>query len=393
MVSGNIGSTSNALRYENMIQNTKEQDCAICAETLRAPQFPETRVTEGCTHAPNTCFECIRRNIDSQLETRMWNQLSCPECPARLGYADVEKYASKPTFQRYDSLALRDGISSDPNFRWCTAPSCNSGQVHSEGAESPLMICNSCRLLSCFTHQTPWHEGMTCVEFDSPEAAQGTSETSKPAGSGGLLSSLAEMCGWNREIVLGGVKRRETDQEKKDRKIAMRLFQEQEEVERARLQRIEQESRERAEAEEAEQREEQRRALEAQEERERRERELQLQREERQRQAQETQQARARQRKEESASTTLLQMNTKACPGNCGWRIEKNDGCDHMTCGISQTMSASYSIADFKVPQAPVAAINFAGYVSRLGRPYNETGIHPMRRLASIILGIYEGAI
>ncbi|KAF7502706.1 hypothetical protein GJ744_005245 [Endocarpon pusillum] len=140
------------------------------------------------------------------------------------------------------------------------------------------------------------------------------------------------MCGWNREIFLGGVRRRETDQEKKDRKMAMRLFKEQEEAERVRLRRIEQENKRQAEAEEVERQENERLAREAQAERERRERELRLQREEREREAREAQQSRVRRQKEESASTTLLQTNTKACPGNCGWRIEKKDGCDHMTC-------------------------------------------------------------
>jgi IBR domain, a half RING-finger domain len=315
-----------------MIRAAKEQDCAVCADTLRGSQFPERPVTGSCTHASSTCLDCIQRHIESQLENRMWNQLCCPECPSLLGYADVEKYASKATFQRYDSLTMRDGISSDPNFRWCTASECNSGQVHSEGAESPLMICNSCRMMSCFTHQAPWHEGMTCIEFDNPQSAQGASEESNPAGSGGLLSSLAEMCGRNRDVVVGGVKRKETGQERKDRKMAMRLFKEQEEEEKKKLQRIEQENRKQEQAQELERQETERRVREAQEERERQQCEQQQRREEQQRRAQEAQQSRARRQQEDLASTTLLQAETKACPGNCGWRIEKNDGCDHMTC-------------------------------------------------------------
>lgn len=252
------------------------------------------------------------------------------------------------------------------------------------------MICISCRSLSCFTHQTPWHEGMTCLEFDNPEAAQDTSETSIAPGRSGFLTSLAEMCGRNREIFLGGVRRRETDQEKKDRKMAMRLFKEQEEAERVRLQRIEQENKSQAEAEEAERQENERLACEAQAERERRERELRLQREEREREAREAQQSRVRRQKEESASTTLLQTNTKACPGKCGWRIEKKDGCDHMTCWDSQPLRASHGVADVELAQALGVAINFAGYVLRLGRAYNETGIHRMSRRAGIIPAICE---
>ena len=303
-----------------MLQLAKEQDCIICAETLRVSHFPEGKITNHCTHVSTTCFQCIIHHIESQLETRMWDQLNCPQCPALLGYADIKKYASKTTFQKYDSLTMRNVVSSDPNFRWCTATKCSSGQVHPDGVESPLIVCGSCRTLSCFTHQIPWHEGMTCVEFDNPESTRETSESPNCVKSRGFLSSLVELCDWNREIIVGGVKRKETDQEKKDRKIAMRLFKEQEEEERKRLQIIEQKASQQAQAEEVERQDKERRAREAQ---------LQI---ELQRQVRETHLARARQQKEESASSKLLEKNTKPCPGKCGWRIEKKDGCDHMTC-------------------------------------------------------------
>ncbi|KAF1972361.1 hypothetical protein BU23DRAFT_387472, partial [Bimuria novae-zelandiae CBS 107.79] len=39
------------------------------------------------------------------------------------------------------------------------------------------------------------------------------------------------------------------------------------------------------------------------------------------------------QRMQEAASAKVISMLTKTCPGEgCGWNIEKNGGCDHMTC-------------------------------------------------------------
>lgn len=248
----------------------------------------------------------------------MWDQIDCPECSALLEYADVAKFASKTIFQMYDSLMMRDAVSSDPNFRWCTA--CSSGQVHSDGAESPLIICTSCRAMSCFTHQSPWHEGITCVDFDNLKSPEEKGKGSSLLGSRRFLSSLTDMCDWNHKINISGVHRKETDQEKKDRKLAMRMVKEQEEEEKKRLRRIEQNTRKVAQAKEAERQEKARRVREAQE------------KAERERQAKETQKIRARQQKEESATDALLQKITQPCPGKCGWRIEKKDGCDHMTC-------------------------------------------------------------
>jgi E3 ubiquitin-protein ligase RNF14 len=45
-----------------------------------------------------------------------------------------------------------------------------------------------------------------------------------------------------------------------------------------------------------------------------------------------------RREKEEAASKKKVKETSRRCPGeNCGWRIEKNDGCDHMTCRNCKT--------------------------------------------------------
>lgn len=313
------------LRYERMLRLTREQECVICTETLRVSQFPEVGVTDRCSHEPNTCLECISHHIQSQLESRRWDQLSCPECSALLRFADVQKFATEETFQKYDFLTMKNAVSSDPNFRWCTAARCNSGQVHSEAAESPLIICNSCREMSCFIHQSPWHVGMTCLEFDNPQAVGNTPESPQVPKTREFLSRFGNSWERNCEITVGGVRRKETDQEKRDRQLAMRLVKEQEEEEKKRLRQIEQRDRQWVEAAGAEQREFERHAREEQERVERN-------RKEKERQAQKAQKMRVRRQQEESASNNLLQTNTKACPGTCGWRIQKIDGCDHMTC-------------------------------------------------------------
>jgi len=53
-----------------------------------------------------------------------------------------------------------------PNFCMCLGPGCESGQVHVSGNRQPIMTCNVCGFKTCFTHQMPWHEGMTCADYD-----------------------------------------------------------------------------------------------------------------------------------------------------------------------------------------------------------------------------------
>lgn len=47
----------------------------------------------------------------------------------------------------------------------CLAPSCDAGQTHTD-TTNPKMICNTCSFAICIRHKLPWHEGMTCEEFD-----------------------------------------------------------------------------------------------------------------------------------------------------------------------------------------------------------------------------------
>jgi hypothetical protein len=33
-----------------------------------------------------------------------------------------------------------------------------------------MMVCNACQFKACAFHKLPWHEGMTCAEFDALES-------------------------------------------------------------------------------------------------------------------------------------------------------------------------------------------------------------------------------
>lgn len=52
----------------------------------------------------------------------------------------------------------------------CLNPHCNSGQVHTD-PDNPKMICKECSFTICALHKVPFHEGLTCAEFDQSETA------------------------------------------------------------------------------------------------------------------------------------------------------------------------------------------------------------------------------
>ncbi|KAI1362641.1 hypothetical protein F5Y08DRAFT_329978 [Xylaria arbuscula] len=310
-------------RYRTSLHLTEEIECIICVENIPRRGFPTSLISPLCTHEAQCCVGCLATHLKSQLESNSPKSLACPECRGALSYSSIQQYATPETFAKYDKLLARNGLSSEPNFCWCTA-GCGSGQLHPEGRENPLMICFNCRGKTCFTHQAPWHDGQTCREFDNgdtPGAANdgGRAETSETKS---FRSRVSNMLGIRnkRNIVLGGVTRLENDQEYRDRLLAEKLNKEQEHAERKRQRGVQEtEKRNKLREQEAqEQRRLQERRAQAQEERARKQRQIE--------------EDRQRKRAEEAASETALLAVSKLCPRNCGARIQKTEGCDHMTC-------------------------------------------------------------
>ena len=152
------------------------------------------------------------------------------------------------------------------NFMWCTAD-CGSGQIHSSGADQPIVTCLNCQHRFCFQHKVPWHDSLTCSEYDR---------------------LLADPDNFRSNEELENEEQQQLQLES-DRTMARELLAEQEVESR------------RKEAREKAERDRTRRAVEL-----------------RKRIA-------ARQRKEEQETRVTIGMTTKACPG-CGAAIEKNSG-------------------------------------------------------------------
>ncbi|KAL2197022.1 hypothetical protein P885DRAFT_36033 [Corynascus similis CBS 632.67] len=255
-----------------------DRECIICTDTKPVSDFPAVAITKACAHEPTTCLACVATSIRTDLNSRLWNEIKCPECRATLEYDDVQRFADEETKERYQNLSFRSAISSSPAFLWCTA-GCGYGQVHEGGASSPIVTCRLCSQRSCFHHKVAWHENLTCDEYDSLLA--------DPAN----FRSQFDVA--NEEAERAAAARRA--QEDADRVFAQSLIAEER----------------RAVAEERAERE-------RKEERDKREREMR--------------EAAMRRKREEEASSRTVGSTTKPCPG-CNAPIEKNAGwCKHEFC-------------------------------------------------------------
>lgn len=202
------------------IKKPKEKkDCMVCAETLSVRRFPRRPPTTQCEHEINTCRHCLRGWIRSEFKSKVWDQLDCPECRARMEYDDVKQFAPPEVFRRYvpqlkslgskgfadvlsryDRLSTRAALEAIPGFRWCIAKGCKSGQVHDEWDRTPRFRCVACKASHCVAHQIPWHRKESCAQYDYRTDSK--IKKAEDSASRKLIKELAKKCPgckWNIE--------------------------------------------------------------------------------------------------------------------------------------------------------------------------------------------------
>lgn len=74
--------------------------CMICTEEFGKDIIPPPWVSLACQHSPSVCFACMQKCIRSDLESKIWNQIKCPECKILLIYEDIKRLADPETFTR-----------------------------------------------------------------------------------------------------------------------------------------------------------------------------------------------------------------------------------------------------------------------------------------------------
>ncbi|KAG8748601.1 hypothetical protein FRC12_013814 [Ceratobasidium sp. 428] len=143
--------------------------CAVCFEYEPTVRFAERSPTADCAHGATVCVGCLEYHILFAIHRCGNMDVQCPHegCGKQLEYWDV--YASVRDWNYlgyYEALLLRREMEAEKDFVWCKNPQCKGGQIHRPGKSNPIVICETCRAKSCFVHDRPWHEGLTCEQFD-----------------------------------------------------------------------------------------------------------------------------------------------------------------------------------------------------------------------------------
>lgn len=144
-------------------------ECCVCAEALPPTHFPASpNITSTCKHEVDSlvCLTCIEQAIRAPIDEGILNLVTCPLCPEKLSSQEIKLYASERIYARYQYLLM----SLNPDMVFCLGRNCGSAQHHSPQALGPVMTCGKCSFRTCIVHKLPWHDGMTCEEFDCDES-------------------------------------------------------------------------------------------------------------------------------------------------------------------------------------------------------------------------------
>lgn len=143
------------------------QDCMVCADAKPRLDFPVGPTTNACTHAVQTCTDCLSSWLASELADNGHSALACPECLTKLSYNDVRRSTTPETFATYDRLTAQAFLADQPDFAWCLQSGCGSGQLNTEHPKfKNFMKCAACGYEQCLNHRGKWHERESCEQHD-----------------------------------------------------------------------------------------------------------------------------------------------------------------------------------------------------------------------------------
>lgn len=75
--------------------------CHTCLTDRTSSQFPDYNPTDTCDHLINTCRQCLRAWIVSQIESKAFTpHIKCPQCGEKMTRGDVELAVTKKVFAK-----------------------------------------------------------------------------------------------------------------------------------------------------------------------------------------------------------------------------------------------------------------------------------------------------
>jgi len=91
----------------------QEKECTVCFEVVAKTAFPSIDHADGAKHSSDVCLGCWDQHIESEIQSKSFEGISCLQCPQRLVEDEVRQLAKERTYAEYaDPQSLFDRSSS-----------------------------------------------------------------------------------------------------------------------------------------------------------------------------------------------------------------------------------------------------------------------------------------
>mmetsp|Transcript_12261 Transcript_12261/g.43048 ORF Transcript_12261/g.43048 Transcript_12261/m.43048 type:complete len:255 (-) Transcript_12261:88-852(-) len=166
---------------------SEDVECTVCIESKPGGEF--VRVARACTHAPSVCKACVLSHLREEIMGKgKGSNVKCPTAGCECVLTDGElggwcrgasvrgdgaraTSAADDLAERFFHQQTQQALQAMADFFWCSRPTgCGAGGI-ADPTGSSFMVCYSCGYKTCLRHRAPWHEGLTCAEFDARAAA------------------------------------------------------------------------------------------------------------------------------------------------------------------------------------------------------------------------------
>jgi hypothetical protein len=165
--------------------------CLVCDETKPSyTGFPKVPHVSEHGHGNGVCYACYRLHLDAEVDNKMWDQVSCPQCPLLLKRIEIWVLATVETMIKHKRFTDRAAASSNPDYRYCLSTSCDAGQVHDGEL---VFTCQTCDHKHCTACEVNWHDDETCEEYQARHQTQKQEEEDSKKAMG-ILTKCCPRC-------------------------------------------------------------------------------------------------------------------------------------------------------------------------------------------------------
>ena len=85
---------------EEEVPAESQKECTICLESMATDRYPDLPHTAESEHSSDVCHACWEQHLESEVSSKVFEGVSCPQCSQRLLEVDVRKLANSSTYAR-----------------------------------------------------------------------------------------------------------------------------------------------------------------------------------------------------------------------------------------------------------------------------------------------------